>query len=80
MDDDKHPKQGAHAKEDEPLLGVGVIGVWNEKDSLVHEDRERLLERDAVLGRFALAVRGPRRSEAEARLTAYPIVRTMYIR
>jgi hypothetical protein len=58
VDDDQHPKESAHAEEDEPLFILGVIRVRDQERGLVGEDREGLLERDAVLGAVGARLAG----------------------
>jgi len=49
MDHDQDPQRGAQTEQDEPLLGVGVVGVIEQQGLLIAEDRLGLGEGDAML-------------------------------
>lgn len=48
MDHDKKPKRGAYSKEDEALLFMVGLGVFEKQSLLVEKDRPGLFKRDAV--------------------------------
>ena len=50
MADHQSPQQGAEAKEQEPVLGFGMVWISQKEGMIIREDRLCFLERDAMLG------------------------------